>query len=195
MYKSRFKFYNTKFSQLNFNNFKNNKIKGVLFDLGYSINQIKNSKKGLSFSDKGKLNMRMGINQFSAHDVINKMSVRSLQKIFKYFGEEKKSKIIAKKIILEREKKIICTEDLVKIIDIAKKGKKRGVIITGTYPSFKTGFKCPLIDSEKWAISYSHKRKSHALHKGIDIPQPKGTPVLASASGIVVGKFLNKFIL
>jgi len=69
--------------------------------------------------------------------------------------------------------------------------KQRGVTITGTYPTFKKGFICPLIDSEEWAISYTHKRKGHALHKGIDIPQPKGTYVLASASGIVVGKFLN----
>ena len=28
-------------------------------------NQIKNSQKGLSFSNKGKLNMRMGINDFA----------------------------------------------------------------------------------------------------------------------------------
>ncbi len=69
--------------------------------------------------------------------------------------------------------------------------KRRGVIITGTSPSFPLGIKCPLIDSEKWAIDYSHKRRGAALHKGIDIPQPKGTPVLATASGTVVGKFIN----
>ena len=50
-YKSRFKFYNTKFSQLNKIKLKNNKLKGIIFDLGYSFNQIKNLK-GLSFSDR-----------------------------------------------------------------------------------------------------------------------------------------------
>jgi len=70
--------------------------------------------------------------------------------------------------------------------DAVKIQKQRGVIITGTSPYFPLGIKCPLIDSEKWAIDYSHKRKGAVLHKGIDIPQPKGTPVLAAASGTLV---------
>ena len=68
---------------------------------------------------------------------------------------------------------------------------QRGVIKTGTAPSFPDGIKCPLIDSEKWAIDYSGKRGGAALHKGIDIVAPKGTPVLAAASGTVIGKFMN----
>jgi len=70
--------------------------------------------------------------------------------------------------------------------------KARGVIETGLYPDFLNDANCPEIDSEKWAIDYSYKRGSAALHKGIDIPQPRGTPIRAVAAGVVVGKFLNK---
>ena len=70
--------------------------------------------------------------------------------------------------------------------------KARGVIETGLYPAFIDGGDCPEIDSEKWAIDYSHKRgNTPALHKGVDIPQPRGTPVLAVADGVVVGRFEN----
>ncbi|MBC8241902.1 MAG: M23 family metallopeptidase [Alphaproteobacteria bacterium] len=69
--------------------------------------------------------------------------------------------------------------------------KARGVIETGLYPEFVGGGDCPGIDSEKWAIDYSHKRRRSALHKGVDIPQPRGTPIRAIADGIVVGRFLN----
>ena len=68
----------------------------------------------------------------------------------------------------------------------------RGVIETGLYPEFISGAHCPEIDSEKWAIDYSHKRGRAALHRGVDIPQPRGTPIRAVADGIVVGRFLNK---
>jgi murein DD-endopeptidase MepM/ murein hydrolase activator NlpD len=70
--------------------------------------------------------------------------------------------------------------------------KKRGVIETHLKPSFIDNGICPTIDSEKWAIDYSHKRKAAALHKGIDIPQPRGTAIRAVADGMVVGKFLNR---
>lgn len=69
--------------------------------------------------------------------------------------------------------------------------KARGVIETGLEPSFIGGANCPSIDSEQWAIDYTAKRQSEALHRGVDIPQPYGTPILAVADGTVVGKFLN----
>ena len=120
----RFKFYNLKFSQLDKIKLKNNKIQAIIFDLGYSLNQIKNSQKGLSFSDKGKLNMRMGINDFSANEIISNMGENNLAKVFKVFGDEKYSKKIAKKIVEKRKDKTIKTEDLVQIIDNVKKYQK-----------------------------------------------------------------------
>ncbi len=123
-YDKRFKFYNLKFSQLDQIKLKKHKIKGIIFDLGYSLNQIKNPQKGLSFSDKGKLNMRMGINDFSANEIISYMDENNLAKVFKVLGDEKYSKKIAKKIVEKRKDKTIKTEDLVQIIDNVKKYKK-----------------------------------------------------------------------
>ncbi len=123
-YKNRFKFYNIKFSQLDKIKFKNNNLKGIVFDLGYSLNQIKNSKKGLSFSDKGKLNMKMGINDFSANEIISNMDEKNLTSLFKVFGEERYSKKIAIEIVKKRKKQAIKTEDLVQIIDNVKKYQK-----------------------------------------------------------------------
>jgi len=68
----------------------------------------------------------------------------------------------------------------------------RGIIETGLYPKFINGAQCPEIDSEKWAIDYSYKRGKPALHRGVDIPQPRGTPIRAISDGTVVGRFRNE---
>ena len=122
-FSNRFIFKNTKFSQLNNLKVKNEDIKGIIFDLGYSFTQIKDPKKGLSFNSIGDLNMQMGMNDFSAKDVINKLYAEELEKIFKFFGEEKEAKKIAKEIIVLREKKEIDTPSLVKLIEKIKRKK------------------------------------------------------------------------
>ena len=119
----RFIFKNKKFSQLNDIKLKYENIRGVIFDLGYSYTKIKDSTKGLSFNSTGNLNMQMGINDFSAQDVINKLDVLELEKIFKFFGEEKEAKKIAVNIIKKRENEKISTESLVELIEKTKRYK------------------------------------------------------------------------
>ncbi len=122
-FEDRFLFKNIKFSQLNNLKLKNENVKGVIFDLGYSYVQIKDPKKGLSFESKGNLNMQMGLNNYSAEDIINKLDEKELDKIFKFFGDEKESKFIARNIVKERSNKKIDTQTLVEIIDKTKRKK------------------------------------------------------------------------
>ncbi len=122
-FEERFKFKNIKFSQLNNLKLKNENVKGVIFDLGYSYTQIKDPNKGLSFDSVGKLNMQLGLNSYSAEEVINKLDQKELEKIFKFFGDEKEGKYIARNIVKERINKKIDTQELVKIIDSSKRRK------------------------------------------------------------------------
>ena len=122
-YQNRFIFKNIKFSQLNNLKLKNENIRGVIFDLGYSYTQIKDPKKGLSFENSGELNMQLGLNSYTADDVINKLDQKELEKIFKFFGDEKEAKFIVRNIIKERSKNKIDTKRLVEIIDKSKKRK------------------------------------------------------------------------
>ncbi len=122
-FQDRFIFKNLKFSQLSNLKLKNENIQGVIFDLGYSYTQIKDPKKGLSFDYDGTLNMKLGLNNYSAEDVINKLDEKELEYIFRFFGDEKEGKYIAKNIVKERLKSKIDTKKLVKIIDKTKKRK------------------------------------------------------------------------
>ena len=119
----RFFFKNKKFSQVNELELHDENIKSIIFDLGYSYTQIKDPEKGLSFNYNGELNMKMGLNKFSAKDVIHNLDRADLEKIFKFFGDEKDSKKIASKIIKNRKVKKIDTKNLVKIVEASKKKK------------------------------------------------------------------------
>ena len=121
-YKKRFIFHNKKFGEINKLITNKENLKGIIFDLGYSLNQIKDLSTGISFKSKSNLNMRMGLNDLSADYVINNMKKENIHKIFKYFGEEKKSKIISKEIISQRKIKNLNTEELVNLIESLKKG-------------------------------------------------------------------------
>ena len=85
-------FKNQRFSKLNNLKLKNKYIRGIIFDLGFSYTQIKDETKGLSFRSSGELNMRMGINNFSAKDVINKLDKKELEKYLNFLVKKKSQK-------------------------------------------------------------------------------------------------------
>ena len=94
------------------------KVDGIIFDLGFSSPQIDNAKRGFSFMQDGPLDMRMSSEGISAKDIINTYKLEDLTKIFYDYGEEKLSKVIAKKIV-ENKNNINTTLDLVEIIKSA----------------------------------------------------------------------------
>ncbi len=131
---NRFFFKNIKFQDIHKENFKILDLKAIIFDLGLSSLQINDHKKGISFKSNSKLNMQVGLNTISANDVINKMTYEDIYKIIKYFGEEKKSKLIAKLIVENRLNNQLDTQGLVSLIEIAKREKIRNK----THPATKT---------------------------------------------------------
>ena len=109
---------------------KNNDIKkidGLIFDLGISNTQLNNPTRGFSFSNNGPLDMRMDIENLdlTAQKIINEFDQHNLSDIFYYYGEEKNSRQIARKIIEFRKKKEISTTfelvELIKKVNIYKK--------------------------------------------------------------------------
>ncbi len=119
-YKNRFKFYQIKFSQID--EIVKGHVDTVIFDLGVSSLQLKNLSRGFSFKSKEKLDMKMGLSNFSAIEAINNLSETELKLIIKILGDEKEASKIAKNIVKARnQKKIIKVNELVKIIEQSKK--------------------------------------------------------------------------
>jgi|TARA_B100001093_G_scaffold500487_1_gene551008 16S rRNA (cytosine1402-N4)-methyltransferase len=116
----RFKFYQIKFSQLD--TVTKDNVDVVIFDLGLSSIQLDDLERGFSFKSNKKLNMTMGLNEFSALDVINNLSETDLKLVIKILGDEKEASKIAKNIVKNRNtKKITSTSELADIIEKSKK--------------------------------------------------------------------------
>ena len=93
-------------------------VDGIIFDLGFSSPQIDDANRGFSFMQDGPLDMRMSGKGISAKEIIDTYREDDLSKIFFEYGEEKLSKVIAKKIVKEKEN-INSTLQLVEVIKSA----------------------------------------------------------------------------
>lgn len=109
-------------------------VDGILFDLGISMIQLKDSERGLSFTSDKRLDMRMDREQeLSAWDVVNRYSEKELERILREFGEERLSRKISEAIVRKRRVKPIdiCSE-LSEIVE--RLYRKRGRV----HPATKT---------------------------------------------------------
>ena len=97
---SNFKIFNVNFNQMieKLNEYNIDSVDGIIFDLGFSSPQIDDQERGFSFMHDGPLDMRMSSKGVTAKDIIENYSEEKLANIFFTYGEEKMSKVIARKV-------------------------------------------------------------------------------------------------
>ena len=100
-------------------------IDGVTLDLGVSSMQLDQAERGFSFAHDGPLDMRMGPEGPTAADLVNSLGEKELADIIYVFGEERRSRAIAKAIVARRaEAPITRTGELADIV-VGVLGRKR----------------------------------------------------------------------
>ena len=108
-------------------------VAGILADLGVSSMQLDTPNRGFSFNKDAPLDMRMGEDApYSAEEIVNRWPEHDLADIIYRYGEERKSRRIAKAIVVARP--IHRTLELAEIVSKAvggRRGKK-------THPATKT---------------------------------------------------------
>jgi 16S rRNA (cytosine1402-N4)-methyltransferase len=140
------------FSRNNFENLKQiisesnfKPIHGILLDLGWSTPQFEERGRGFSFVGDEPLDMRYGgTNEkgITAAEIVNEYQLADLIKIFKQYGEEKLSELIAKQIVEYRKNNKIettgqLTEIILAVYRKVLKSEKEVPWIGGLHPSTK----------------------------------------------------------
>jgi 16S rRNA (cytosine1402-N4)-methyltransferase len=92
-------------------------VDGVALDLGVSSMQFDRPERGFSFRASGPLDMRMEKRGASAADLVNEADEAELADIFWRYGEERRSRRVARAIVEQRKQKPIeTTTELAEIV-------------------------------------------------------------------------------
>ncbi|MDX2346134.1 MAG: 16S rRNA (cytosine(1402)-N(4))-methyltransferase RsmH [Legionella sp.] len=97
----------------------NQKISGILLDLGVSSPQLDQAERGFSFMQTGPLDMRMDATQgLTAEVFVNRSGEAEMADVFKTYGEERFARRISRAIIRKRTElgPITTTTELAEIV-------------------------------------------------------------------------------
>ena len=145
-------------------NHKFGKVDAILMDLGISSPHVDMPERGFSFQKEGPLDMRYDQNQeLTAQIVINTYNEKKLADLIYQYGEERRSRVIARAIVDGRKKHSITnTLQLADIIKSTTKGK------IGHHPATKT------FQALRIYVNRELEVLEDTLHQAIDVLAPKG---------------------
>lgn len=146
-------------------------VDGILYDLGVSSFQLDIPERGFSYRFDGPLDMRMDQTaELDAYTVVNTYDEKSLVRILFEYGEEKFARLIARKIVTEREKKPI--ETTLELVEIIKKALPASALRNSSHPAKQT-FQAIRIE-----VNHELDILKKALDDGLSLLNKKGRMVV-----------------
>jgi len=111
-------------------------VSGVLFDLGVSSLQLSPEGRGFSFQHDAPLDMRFSPRQsYSAADIVNTYTEEELARLIYEYGEEERSRQIARAIV--RTRPLTSTTELAVVIEKVSPGYHRLHPATRTFQALR----------------------------------------------------------
>jgi 16S rRNA (cytosine1402-N4)-methyltransferase len=110
------------------------RVDGVLFDLGVSSMQLDAPERGFSYRRPGPLDMRMGPDARSAMELVNDLPEDELADLIFQYGEERRSRRVAAAIVRARSRASITTTDELARVVAGAVGRRAG----GPHPARRT---------------------------------------------------------
>jgi len=143
-------------------------VHGILFDLGMSSAQLDKADRGFSFQKEAPLDMRFNPDQtLSAAEIVNSYSENDLAMIIWKYGEEPKSRRIARNIVKNRPLKT--TLELASVISKAVNGERKRI-----HPATRT------FQALRIAVNQEIENLMMALEQAIEILGINGRLVVIS---------------
>ena len=137
-----------------------NKVDGILLDLGLSSMQLDSNNRGFSFTKNSNLDMRFDqSNPINAANLINKSNESELADMIYHYGEERRSRAIAKKLI--QAVPITRVQDLVIAIKKSTPPKNRNRTMARVFQAFRI-----VVNKELEKLSEFLSKYADSLKKG-----------------------------
>lgn len=146
-------------------------VDGILLDLGLSSDQLADRERGFSFAHDAPLDMRFDTSRgVSAADLVNTLPERELADIIWRYGEERRSRAIARRIGEARQRQPITrTGELARLVASVVHGRPGGI-----HPATRT------FQALRIAVNDELASLEAALPAAIDLLRPGGRVAIIS---------------
>jgi 16S rRNA (cytosine1402-N4)-methyltransferase len=146
-------------------------VDGILLDLGLSSDQLADRERGFSFASDSPLDMRFDPNgPTSAADLVNTLAESELADLLWRYGEERRSRLIARRIVHERARQPITrTAELARLAAAGVPGHPGGI-----HPATRT------FQALRIAVNNELKSLEEVLPQALDLLAPGGRLAIIS---------------